>query len=50
MQQPADDLVRNAIASQRDAALNALAFAHAEIAMLKAKLEEMRQKPEARDE
>jgi hypothetical protein len=36
-----EDLVRTAIAQQRDAALNALAFAHAEITELKARIEEL---------
>lgn len=37
------DLVRAAIAQQREAALNALALAHAEIATLKARVEELEQ-------
>jgi hypothetical protein len=50
---PNEDLVRHAIAQQRDAALNALAFAHAEIALLKAQVAELQQQlsnGEARDE
>ncbi|HTK02585.1 MAG TPA: hypothetical protein VL522_23360 [Bordetella sp.] len=37
-----EDLVRSAIAQQRDSALNALAFAHAEIAQLKQQIEDLR--------